>query len=101
MSDSALPKELRESLRTTGQFVTRAILLSPHKVEGTVIFEPGGACGDFIPTRTTLAVSENERCQLHLEKSNIVLNVKMSPGRSETSSAERFRFELVVWEPMA
>ena len=104
MSSSALPKKLRESLRTTGQFVSRAILISPHKVEGTVIFDENGGQpgvrGSFIPTQTKISISENERCQLLLEKSNIVLNVRMSPSRSETVDAECFRFELAVWEAM-
>ena len=104
MSSSALPKELRESVRSTGQFVSKAILISPHKVEGTAIFdqkgEQPGICGSFIPTHAKITISENERCQLLLGKSNIVLNVRMSPGRSETGDAEHFRFEVAVWEAM-
>ena len=104
MSSSSLPKELRESLRRNDQFVSRAILISPHKVEGTVIFDEDGdqpgVRGHFVPTQTKISISENERCQLLLEKSNIVLNVRMSPGQTETSDADYFRFELVVWESL-
>ncbi len=104
MSSSALPKELRESLRSTGQFVSKAILISPYKVEGTVIFdqkgEQPGMRGSFIPTNNKITISDNERCQLLLEKSNIVLNVRMSPGPSATSDADHFRFEVAVWEAM-
>ncbi len=102
MSETHLPKELRESLRRTGQFVSRAILLSPQRAEGTAVFDQRGGkpgtSGDFFPTRTSLVVSENERCQLHLEKSNIVLNVRLSPSRSEPRNVEHFRFSLVAWE---
>ncbi len=105
MSSSSLPKELRELMRSTGQFVSRAILITPYKVEGTVIFDQNGdqpgVRGSFIPTKTRITIAENERCQLLMEKSNIVLNVRMSPVRSETSDAEYFRFEIAVWEPMA
>ncbi len=105
MSDSALTKKLRESLRQNGHFVSRAILITAHKVEGTVIFDQKGEepviRGDFIPSKTKISISENERCQLLLEKSNVVLNVRVSPGLSKTLGEEHFRFEVVVWEAMA
>lgn len=103
MSDSVLPKKLRESLRKNGHFVSRAILICSHKVEGTVIFDQAEQPvigGDFIPARGNVLIGDNERCQLLLEKSNVVLNVRMSRGRSKTLGEEHFRFEVVVWEAM-
>lgn len=104
MSDSVLTKKLRESLRKAGHFVSRAILITSHKVEGTVIFDSKGEGpvirGDFIPSKTKISISENERCQLLLEKSNVVLNVRVSPGLSKALGEEHYRFEVVVWETM-
>lgn len=105
MRASVLSKKLRDSLRKKGHFVSRAILLAPQKVEGTVIFDPkdGQAVlrGDFIPAQPGVSMAEGERCQLLLEKSNVVLNVRMSPGRSQVLGGDHFRFEVVVWEAMA
>lgn len=105
MSDSVLTKKLRDSLRKAGHFVSRAILIaSHHKVEGTVIFDPKGEApvirGDFIPSQPKISISENERCQLLLEKSNVVLNVRVSPGLSKALGENHYRFEVVVWEAM-
>ncbi|MBN8420110.1 MAG: hypothetical protein J0L73_14425 [Verrucomicrobia bacterium] len=105
MSDPSLSKKLRESLSKAGHFVSRAILITPQKVEGTVIFDQKDGQsvnrGDFIPSQPNVVIAENERCQLLLGKSNVVLNVRISRGRSRALEEEHFRFEVVVWESMA
>jgi hypothetical protein len=101
MSASALPKELRESLRTTGQFVSKALLISAHKTEGTAVFDPSGLRGDFFPAQARLSLAEAEKCQLLLQGSKVVINVRMSPGRSTPGgNGEHFPFELVAWEAL-
>ena len=101
MSDSALPKELRESLSTKGQFVSKALLISANKTEGTAVFDPSGLRGDFFPSQAGLALAEAEKCQLLLQGSKVVINVRMSPGRSTPGgNGEHFPFELVAWEAL-
>ena len=105
MNTSSLPQELRESLSRTDQFISSATLIHPCLTEGTVVFdhagEKPGVRGDFFPWSTKISISENERCQLLLAKSSVVLNVIMSPGPSERSEVLYYRFELVAWEPLA
>ena len=101
MSATDLSKELRESLRSSGQFVSKALLISAYKTEGTAVFDPGGLRGDFYPAHAGLTLTETEPCQLMLEGSKVVINVKMSPGRSTSGRLEHFPFELVAWEALA
>ena len=104
MPHPSLPKEVREFLLRTNSVSLRALLLSPCKAEGTVIFAPSDerlrVRGDFFPHETKVVISAAVPGQLILGKSGILLNVTLTPGRLEKSDIEHFQFELVEWKPL-
>jgi len=81
----------------------RAVLLSPCRATGTLIFDPPDKLlsvkGNFFPGETNVVISEAVHGQILLAKSSILLNVILTPGRLERSDVEHCRFDLVDWQP--
>lgn len=103
MSRSSLPKELLELQRKARSAGVRAVLLSPCRADGIVIFDPPdgrlSVRGSFFPGKSGLMIPEKAGCRLLLAGSGVELNVIMCPGRAESGGVPHFRFELETWKP--
>ena len=103
MPDSSPPKDLLELQRRAKSAGLRAVLLSPCRAEGIVIFDPPdgrlSVRGAFLPGKTSLVIAEKVSCRLLLAGSGVELNVIMFPGRTESGGVPHFRFELEAWKP--
>ena len=104
MPHPPLPKEVREFLQRTDSVSLRAVLLSPFRAEGRIIFIPSdermSVRGDFFPRGTKVVLSAAAPGQFLLGKSGVLLNVILSPGRQERSDIEHCHFELVDWKSL-